>query len=224
VPDFSLIRQVLVAISLVSQPALAVELVGAVDVVDGDTFDMGPIRVRLHGIDAAEQGQRCPTRNGGEWRCGASARDRLADLVEGREVICEALDRDPYGRIIARCHPEDGRDLASDLAQSGLAWAFVQFSDDYLADEAVARRARIGVWQADAMPPWEYRANRWERAAAAAPDGCPIKGNISRNGERIYHTPWSPNYAQTVIREEDGEQWFCDEAEAMAAGWRPPRG
>jgi hypothetical protein len=66
-------------------------------------------------------------------------------------------------------------------------------------------------------------ADRWERAAETPPAGCPIKGNIGAEGERIYHTPWSPWYARTKIDEDKGERWFCDEAEAIEAGWRPAR-
>ena len=52
----------------------------------------------------------------------------------------------------------------------------------------------------------------------------PIKGNVSaRSGERIYHTPWSVSYERTVLDESKGERWFCDEAETIAAGWRPAR-
>jgi hypothetical protein len=57
-------------------------------------------------------------------------------------------------------------------------------------------------------------------AAGAAADACTIKGNISANG-RIYHTPASPNYTATRIDPSRGERWFCSEAEARAAGWRP---
>lgn len=54
--------------------------------------------------------------------------------------------------------------------------------------------------------------------------GCDIKGNISINtGERIYHVPGQMFYDDTVIRPEFGEQWFCSEAEARAAGWRKAR-
>jgi hypothetical protein len=33
--------------------------------------------------------------------------------------------------------------------------------------------------------------------------------------------PWSPWYARVKIDESRGERWFCSEAEALAAGWRP---
>jgi hypothetical protein len=70
------------------------------------------------------------------------------------------------------------------------------------------------------MPAWEFRARRWAAAEGAAPEGCAIKGNVTRNG-RIYHMPWSPWYPQTRIETDKGKRWFCTEAEALAAGWRP---
>ena len=91
------------------------------------------------------------------------------------------------------------------------------------AEEAEAREAGRGIWQTRSQPAWDYRADRWSRAAAAAPNGCPIKGNINRKGTRIYHTPWSASYARTRIDVAKGERWFCDEAEAQAAGWRAAR-
>jgi endonuclease YncB( thermonuclease family) len=56
--------------------------------------------------------------------------------------------------------------------------------------------------------------------AEARPGGCQIKGNIGSSG-RIYHLPGSDSYAGTRIDGSKGERWFCTEAEARAAGWRP---
>lgn len=57
--------------------------------------------------------------------------------------------------------------------------------------------------------------------ASAAAKTCVIKGNISINSqERIYHVPGQHYYADTIIRPEYGERWFCSEQEARAAGWR----
>ncbi len=56
------------------------------------------------------------------------------------------------------------------------------------------------------------------KAAPAA--SCVIKGNISAKKEKIFHVPGCPNYGQTVIDTTAGEQIFCSESEALAAGWR----
>ena len=53
---------------------------------------------------------------------------------------------------------------------------------------------------------------------------CDIKGNISATtGERIYHVPGGRYYAATTISLMKGERWFCNEAQAHAAGWRRSR-
>ena len=83
----------------------------------------------------------------------------------------------------------------------------------------VAVSVGVGVWQADTDTPWAFRAAAWTAASDEAPAGCPIKGNISANG-RIYLMPWSRHYARTKIDTAKGERWFCDENEALAAGWR----
>ncbi|WP_338610675.1 hypothetical protein V6617_10035 [Pelagibacterium nitratireducens] len=50
---------------------------------------------------------------------------------------------------------------------------------------------------------------------------CDIKGNVSiGSGEKIFHVPGQRYYAETIIRPEYGERWFCSETEARAAGWR----
>jgi hypothetical protein len=102
-----------------------------------------------------------------------------------------------------------------------LAWSFRKYSEDYAAIEDTAHAGKIGVWRHETLTPWDYRAGRWEDAKQVAPDGCPIKGNISENG-RIYHAPWSPWYKRTKIDLKKGERWFCDEGEAVEAGWRAP--
>jgi hypothetical protein len=50
---------------------------------------------------------------------------------------------------------------------------------------------------------------------------CRIKGNISSaSGERIYHMPGQYWYDKSWVLPQHGERWFCNEAEARAAGWR----
>jgi hypothetical protein len=60
-------------------------------------------------------------------------------------------------------------------------------------------------------------AGGWQRLA-----GCTIEGNILlTTGGRIYHLPGDKFCDRARISWAWGEQWFCMEAEARAAGfWR----
>ncbi|WP_245507180.1 thermonuclease family protein [Rhizobium sp. PP-CC-3G-465] len=210
---------VVIAMTLVASVSMAAD---AVRVVDGDTLDIGGVRYRLHGIDAPESGQECRSENGGSWPCGQGAIEKIKQIVSRGEVACEPKDRDRYGRIVAVCRI-DGRDINTEMVSSGFAWAFRKYSADYVEVEADAQRRQVGVWQAPTETPWDFRTKKWDTAEGASSSRkCPIKGNISRKGEKIYHVPWSKDYAKTKIKPGSGERWFCSEDEAIAAGWRPP--
>lgn len=92
-------------------------------IVDGDTLYLEGVetRIRLWGLDAperAEAGYETATRT-------------LAALVAGRTLSCEQLDTDRYGRIVARCHTEDGRDVSAAMIDSGAAREYLHFSRGY---------------------------------------------------------------------------------------------
>jgi endonuclease YncB( thermonuclease family) len=214
-------RRLLALIVLATATATAEPgtVTGTASVIDGDTFAIGETIVRLADVDAPELAQRCdgpkPLRS-----CGAYVADALAERIGGREVWCTVLDIDQYDRRIASCEV-GGEDLSAWLVSSGLAMAFRRYSDRFVPEEQAARAARAGLWQTDLELPWEYRAHRWEVAVQEAPEGCPIKGNINRDGERIYHTPWGSQwYSRTKISPNHGERWFCSERQALDAGWR----
>jgi endonuclease YncB( thermonuclease family) len=217
---------------------------GRARAVDGDTLDIstasGTYRVRLQAIDAAEGGQRCNLRWIGTWDCGRAATIALEQLVADQHVSCRTEGSDRYGRVLAVCSAA-GRDVNAELVRAGLAWAYVQYSTRYVAEEQEARAARLGIWQGNTMAPWDWRAaqragavNTVEpttrssllalpRTAAASdgaqPVGCDIKGNVTPNG-RIYHTRESPWYERIRMSLGAGRRWFCTEAEAREAGWR----
>ncbi|MBN1240235.1 MAG: thermonuclease family protein [Gammaproteobacteria bacterium] len=203
----------------------AEQVVGRADVIDGDGLQLGELTVRLFGIDAPEGQQSC-RREGRAWACGEASARKLRELVNGRVVTCEPRDVDSYGRIVAVCRT-GGIDVNAALVESGLALAYRRFSDDYVPAEETARRRRAGMWAGEFEPPWEWRQRRQDQAGnpAAGQRGaaCDIKGNISRNGNRIYHVPGSPSYQTTVVDSGRGERWFCSEREARDAGWRAPR-
>lgn len=54
-------------------------------------------------------------------------------------------------------------------------------------------------------------------------ESCRIKGEIGDAGALIYHLPGGDRYERTDIDLTKGERWFCTEAEARAAGWKPDR-
>ena len=109
----------------------------------------------------------------------------------------------------------------------------MRYSDRYAPVEAEARSRQVGLWQGAAEAPWQFRSDGGFAAApgtapgAAAADppseGCAIKGNISGDGERIYHLPGQRYYDVTRINRSKGERWFCSEDQARDAGWRASR-
>ncbi len=188
-------------------------------VIDGDTLEIDGRHVRLEGIDAPETGQTCARQPTGTWDCGARASARLAELVGRRIVTCESRGNDKSGRLLGICSV-DGQDVNAQMVREGFAWAFVKYSRSYVTQEAEARAEHVGIWQAQSQPAWEYRESRWAGAEQVAPRGCAIKGNVTAHGQ-IYHMPWSPWYGKVKVEEAKGERWFCSEAEAIGAGWRP---
>ncbi len=138
--------------------------VGLAIALDGDTLRVGPeTRVRLWGIDAAEMS---------DWPRGAHARAALDQLLagafdpllDGVPLVCYAIDRDRYGRIIARCGAgAAGDDLGQLMLRAGYAVVYRRYAygageqhdavaRDYDAAERAARDDRLGVW-ADWRPP-----------------------------------------------------------------------
>jgi len=195
------------------------QLNGVATVIDGDTIEIAGERVRLEGIDAPEIDQTCKNNSKVPWPAGKVAAKYLQRLLRSGIVSCRASGRDSYGRMLGRCSV-NGRDVNAEMIREGMAWAFRKYSKAYLDEEHLARRAGDGLWAHPCQPAWDYRANRWHVAEGDAPDGCAIKGNITRRG-RIYHMPWSRWYRRMRIELERGERWFCNERQALDAGWRP---
>lgn len=48
---------------------------------------------------------------------------------------------------------------------------------------------------------------------------CHIKGDINSRGEKIYYLPSCTYYNRIVVDQLVGETWFCDEREALEAGF-----
>jgi endonuclease YncB( thermonuclease family) len=220
--------------------AQATDLSGVPRIVDGDTLAIGSTKVRLEGIDAPETDQVCLNANGAHWTCGIDARDQLVEHIAGRDIECTSHGTDAYRRTLAICYLA-GEDLNAWMVQEGWALAYVQYSSAYRQVEEDARAKRRGLWQRAFIAPgdWRHRNNKTvilgafsvpidaqkmllgPSATEGAPSPeCTIKGNINRNGERIYHMENQQFYARVIMDKGSGKRWFCTPEEAEAAGWR----
>jgi endonuclease YncB( thermonuclease family) len=148
----------LLALLLLSSPALADELVGQASVIDGDTLEIHGTRIRLWGIDAPESTQLCRGDDSLQYRCGAQAANDLDAFIARRPVSCLPMKADQYGRTVASCSA-GGADLGEWLVQSGLALDWPQFSKGrYNAAQRSAERAGRGILKGSYVEPWLYRA------------------------------------------------------------------
>ena len=139
------LSQVVLVFALgLSAGAVSSEITGKVRVIDGDTLDVGKVRVRLHGIDAPETDQPCTTLGGQNWACGDWITRQVRDRFQGATARCEPLDTDRYKRIVARCFVGE-TDIAKMLVSEGWAFAYRKYSMDYDLDEKAAFVAARGV-------------------------------------------------------------------------------
>jgi endonuclease YncB( thermonuclease family) len=231
---------IIVGASLACSLAQAADLSGVPRVVDGDTLALGATRVRLEGIDAPETDQICLNANGVRWTCGIGARDQLAAHIAGQDIKCSSSGVDAYRRTLATCYFAD-ENLNGWMVQQGWALAYVQYSSAYRQVEEDARVNQRGLWQGAFIAPWDWRHRNNKTVilgafsvpidaqamllGPSATEGAPspeciIKGNVSRNGERIYHMENQRFYARIRMDKGGGRRWFCTTEEAEAAGWR----
>jgi endonuclease YncB( thermonuclease family) len=213
--------------------ATARTIQGRASVIDGDTIEVAGQRVRFNGIDAPESLQYCQDAKGFEYTCGRIAARALDQfLASSRPVKCQFVEWDQYDRFVGNCFRADGKSVAGWLVENGHALDWPRYSRlEYAGQQAAAKNAKRGIWQGQFQKPWDWRADHMEDIAptsgASSPSfavqgslSCDIKGNVSAEGERIYHVLGQKFYRQTKISEGKGERWFCSEAEAKQAGWR----
>lgn len=170
-----------------------------VRVIDGDTFDVEEgVRVRLAGVEAPEYPRGC---------LSEETKERLKELLLGKEVEVEVIGKDSFGRKIGFV-TLNGVFVNRVLVEEGLARVTdkdSKYAPILLAREDEAKKLKRRIWSSLCLPK----------------EGCVIKGNVRRDKEtRIYHLPECFNYEKIVVNEREGDRWFCSEEEAKAAGFR----
>jgi len=124
-------------------------------VTDGDTIRIGEERIRFSGIDAPELKQTCLYQEI-EFNCGEFSKNLLIEKISNQEVNCIRESKDQYGRTLAECFV--GKEsLSSYLVREGYAFAYRDYSDQFIADEEFAQSRGNGMWSMEFLFPWDYR-------------------------------------------------------------------
>jgi micrococcal nuclease len=216
-----------------TQPSAAIECMGdpklekakVISVIDGDTIEVDlsgkPVKIRYLMVDTPEMQAKDP-------KPGRLAKDFNTTMVEGKTVFLAraTTDRDDFGRLL-RFVIVDGIIVNYELVEQGFATTFIRPPDDLCSKDYTqamldAFRARIGIWQS-IREIVNSSGNSCPEGCLQHMTSCDIKGNISFEGDKIYHTNDSIDYNDVRITTSKGERWFCTLEEAIANGWRPAR-
>ncbi len=152
-----IIVAVLAVVGIAASGALAGETVmtgKCVKVLDGDTLviecEKNRRTVNIEGIDAPELDQ--------PW--GKEVRSFVRDMVRGEDVEIEVIESGEDA-VVARVIV-NGIDLSEMLVSRGLAWVPEGSPDaDLVVMSSKAKELPCGLFMdAEAEPPWEFRAAR----------------------------------------------------------------
>lgn len=130
-----------------------------VKVADGDTFTLlvkgnRQVRVRLYGIDAPEM-------TGGQPFCRRS-KDKLAELVAGKQVSVLVKSYDRYKRALGIVSTDRCKDVNLEMLKSGLAWHYKRYdrTPAYIQAAQQAKAHRKGIWSDKHQP---VQPETWRR-------------------------------------------------------------
>ena len=135
-------------------------IVGKATVIDGDTITIKNAKIRFSGIDAPEKNYRGQTQfcrgPKGVWACGKKASSKLKKLIDGQEVQCTNEGKDKYGRTLSICYA-NGVDLQAEMVRSGMAVAYLRYSNRYKNEMVEAMTAQVGIWGGPFVEPEQWR-------------------------------------------------------------------
>ena len=137
---------------------------GVAKVIDGDTIKIDNKKIRLMGIDAPENKQKCKQTwlsisfisFEKEYPCGLIATNKLKTKIDDKFVICNYTNRDRYKRYIAECFLNK-TNINSWMVLIGQAVAYKKYSKKFVAQENIAKKEKLGLWSGTFEMPWVYR-------------------------------------------------------------------
>lgn len=194
-----------------------------VEVVDGDTirieWEGNEELVRYLLVDTPETNHP----RLGKQPFGEEAKALNQEIVKNATVTLEfdiGERYDEYGRLLAYVYA-DGERVQDQLIEAGVARvAYVyppntRYLDELEKAQDRAKNSKAGIWAYEYyVTDSGFDAASFDLQETVNP-ACNIKGNINRQGEKIYHLPEGRYYSQT-----NPEEWFCSEQQARDAGFR----
>ena len=137
------------------------DIIGEAKITDGDTIIINDIRIRFTGSDAPEsyffgKTQTCLDGKGREWECGNAATQKLKELINNQTVRCTDEGQDRYGRTLGICYVGD-MDLQAEMVKSGMAVAYLRYSDTYEKEQNYAKKVKAGIWAGEFKQPEVWR-------------------------------------------------------------------
>ena len=137
------------------------DIIGKAHVTDGDSIIINDIRIRFTGSDAPEsyffgKTQTCLDAQSNEWECGNLATQKLKELINNQTVRCTDEGQDRYGRTLGICYV--GKvDLQAEMVKSGMAVAYLRYSDRYKEEQNYAKKIKAGMWAGEFKQPEVWR-------------------------------------------------------------------
>lgn len=200
----------MMVVALLSTMVLGVEKYGnlkfetstVINVVDGDTFDIGNgERVRMYGINAPEYPNGCMAED---------SKKRLSDLILNKKIKIINKGKDNFGRSLGMIYI-DKLSINKVLVTEGLAIYDGKVNPDnkeVLEMENANNEAKM------------TSRGLWSSKCSQLNKKCVIKGNFREaDNTKVYSLPNCYNYNKTIVDPTGRDKWFCSEAEAVAAGF-----
>lgn len=126
-----------------------------VGIKDGDTVvvlldDNKQEVLRLADVDCPESGQAF----------GKNAKQFTSSQVFGKNIEFYEINKDRYGRTIAKIFYEENKYLSEEIIKAGFGWWYYKYSKNKELEkyQNIAREQKLGLWsEENAVAPWEYR-------------------------------------------------------------------
>lgn len=131
--------------SSLSLCAVAGEVAGRAQVLDGDSLIVGDQWVRLHGIAAPSLDMRC-SRSGRIKLCGQEAKRALEGFVADQSLVCQTSRHREKGVVYGKCIAGD-TDVSYWMVSNG--WAVATNNSTLGVVQAAAREAKVNFWGND---------------------------------------------------------------------------